>query len=55
MDDLDKKLYKSFSRENIEKEIARLKEKQEKADNDFDRFYWGLRIKDWNDYLRHSK
>jgi len=51
MDDLDKKLYEVLSKENIKKEIARLKEKQEKADNDLSKFYWGLRIKELDDYL----
>lgn len=51
MDDLDKMLYEALSKEKIEKEISMLKEKQENATTDFDKYYWGLRLKEWDFYF----
>lgn len=48
MNDLDKMLYAALSKEKIEKEISRLKEKQENATTDDEKHYWGLRLKEWD-------
>lgn len=51
MDDLDKMLYAALSKEKIEKEISILKEKQKNAVTDDEKYYWELRIKEWDFYF----
>ena len=51
MDDLDKMLYAALSKEKIEKEISMLKEKQKNAVTDDEKYYWELRLKEWDFYF----
>ncbi len=52
MDDLDKVLYAALSKEKIEKEISKLKKKQENVEDDFEKLYLELQIKELNSYLQ---
>lgn len=52
MDDLDKVLYAALSKEKIEKEISKLKKKQENVKDDFEKLYLELQIKELNSYLQ---